>query len=73
MSFDSFSDEVWFNTYKDHGDKDKFDTFKRVARGAANGEPNGADVEKWSKKFESVLSNNSFVCAHSALHVQKTA
>lgn len=54
---DSFSKEVWENTYKDHEDKDVNDTFRRVARYVASAEETDESQELWEGRFFDMLSN----------------
>jgi ribonucleoside-diphosphate reductase alpha chain len=52
---DSFSEEVWSTTYKDHGDTTVDDTMMRVATYVASAEPEDKR-EEWKQKFFDLLS-----------------
>lgn len=54
---DSFSEEVWRSTYKDHNDKTINDTLFRVAKAAADMETTPELREEWTLKFYDLLSN----------------
>jgi ribonucleoside-diphosphate reductase alpha chain len=54
---DSFSEEVWVNTYKDHNDQDVNDTMYRVAAAAASMEKSEELQEEWTEKFYDLLSS----------------
>jgi len=53
---DSFSEEVWRSTYKDHNDKSINDTLFRVAKAAAGVENTPELQEEWTLKFYDLLS-----------------
>lgn len=53
---DTFSEEVWNQTYKDHTDKDVNDTFRRVAKTMASNEKPELQKE-WEEKFYDMLSD----------------
>ena len=53
---DSFSEEVWTTTYKDHRDNDINDTIYRVAKTAASAEATEALRLEWTQKFYEMLS-----------------
>ena len=52
---DSFSEEIWFQTYKDHTDNTIDDTFKRVADAIASVEQTPELQEEWAGKFYDML------------------
>lgn len=54
---DSFSEEIWKTTYKDHNDKTVDDTLFRVARAVASVEETDAKRAEWTGKFYDLLSN----------------
>lgn len=54
---DSFSQEVWASTYKDHKDDTIDDTFRRVANFAAGAEETEELKQEWSENFFKLLSN----------------
>ena len=54
---DSFSEEVWKNTYKDYKDDDINDTFKRVATAIASVETTDELRQEWTEKFYDMLTN----------------
>lgn len=54
---DSFAEEVWANTYKDHNDEDVNDTMFRVAAAAASVEKTRELRLEWTEKFYDLLSN----------------
>jgi ribonucleoside-diphosphate reductase alpha chain len=54
---DSFSEEVWAATYKDHNDRDINDTLFRVAAGAASVETTEALRLEWTEKFYDLLTS----------------
>ena len=54
---DSFSEEIWANTYKDKNDNTVDDTFKRVAYGIAAAEKNKSLQQEWGEKFHDMLSD----------------
>jgi len=53
---DSFSEEVWSTTYKDHKDNTIDDTLRRVATAAASVEKNKALRDEWAENFYDMLS-----------------
>ena len=53
---DSFSEEVWKTTYKDHNDQSIDDTLRRVATAAASVERNKALRDEWAENFYDMLS-----------------
>lgn len=53
---DSFSEEVWASTYKDHKDKDINDTLYRVAKAAASIEKTSELQAEYTEKFYDALS-----------------
>lgn len=53
---DSFSEEIWLSTYKDHKDKDINDTLYRVAKAAASMEKTPELRDEWTEKFYDALS-----------------
>lgn len=53
---DSFSEEVWSSTYKDHNDTDINDSLYRVAKAAASVEKTEELKTEWSEKFYDMLS-----------------
>lgn len=53
---DTFSEEVWRTTYKDHKDNDINDTLRRVARYIASAETKEYLKEKWEEQFYNMLS-----------------
>ena len=54
---DTFSEEIWSSTYKDHSDKDVNDTFKRVAKAIASVESTEEKFIEWTGKFYDLLSD----------------
>jgi ribonucleoside-diphosphate reductase alpha chain len=54
---DSFSEEVWETTYKDHNDKTVDDTFRRVATAIASVEKTEELRKYWSEKFFEMLTD----------------
>lgn len=59
---DSFSEEVWKSTYKDHNDKDVNDTFLRVAKAVASVETTTELQDEWSKNFYDLLTDFKATC-----------
>jgi ribonucleoside-diphosphate reductase alpha chain len=53
---DTFSEEVWASTYKDHADKDVNDTMLRVASAVASMEPTDELRKEWTERFYDLLS-----------------
>ena len=53
---DTFSEEVWEATYKDHNDKTIDDTLFRVASAVASVESTKDLQQEWTKKFYDLLS-----------------
>lgn len=54
---DSFSEEVWITTYKDHHDETVNDTLFRVAAAAASVEKNDELKLEWTEHFYDLLSS----------------
>lgn len=54
---DSFSEEVWISTYKDHNDQDINDTLFRVAAAAASVETTDQLKLEWTEKFYDLLTS----------------
>jgi len=54
---DSFAEEVWQSTYKDHNDQTIDDTIFRVAAAAASVEKTVADRLMWTASFYDLLAN----------------
>ena len=54
---DSFSEEVWSSTYKDHKDETIDHTLARVANAVADMEETQELKDEWSEKFFDMLSN----------------
>ena len=54
---DSFSEEVWRTTYRDHKDTDVNDTFRRVARTMASAEGTEELKSEWEARFYDLLTN----------------
>jgi ribonucleoside-diphosphate reductase alpha chain len=54
---DSFSQEVWATTYKDHKDKNVDDSNRRVAMAVASVEKSKDLRDEWEYKFYDLLSN----------------
>ena len=54
---DSFSQEVWSTTYKDHKDKNIDDSNKRVARAVASVEKTQELRDEWEYRFYDLLTN----------------
>lgn len=54
---DSFSQEVWSKTYKDHKDENINDTLYRVAKALASVEETEDLQNEWTEKFYDLLSN----------------
>lgn len=52
---DSFSEEVWSSTYKDHTDNNIEDTFRRVANAIASVENTEKKKQDWEDKFFDML------------------
>lgn len=53
---DTFSEEVWRSTYKDHTDVDVNDTMFRVAQAVASIEATPESQHEWTEKFYDLLS-----------------
>ncbi len=53
---DSFPQEVWETTYKDHNDEDVNATMRRVAHYVASAEGSEAQQELWGNRFYDMLS-----------------
>lgn len=54
---DTFSEEVWSSTYKDHNDETINDTIYRVAAASASAEETEESAREWTFKFYELLSN----------------
>lgn len=54
---DSFSEEVWYTTYKDHNDNNIDETFRRVAKAVASVEETAELKKEWEEKFYDLLSD----------------
>lgn len=54
---DSFSEEIWRLTYKDHRDETVDDTFRRVAKYIASAEQTDEKRQEWEDKFYDLLTN----------------
>jgi ribonucleoside-diphosphate reductase alpha chain len=54
---DSFAEENWTNTYKDHKDNKVNDSFKRIAVAIASVEDTEEKREEWAVKFFNLLTN----------------
>lgn len=54
---DTFSEEVWESTYKDHNDATIDDTLKRVAKFVAEAETTPELQAEWYKKFYDMLTD----------------
>jgi ribonucleoside-diphosphate reductase alpha chain len=54
---DEFSREVWETNYKNHNDKNEFDTFRRVAKAVASVEKTPELAVKWEEEFYQLLSS----------------
>jgi ribonucleoside-diphosphate reductase alpha chain len=54
---DSFSEEVWRTTYKDHKDKTIDDTLRRVAKAISSVETTDTLKHEWENIFYNMLSN----------------
>jgi ribonucleoside-diphosphate reductase alpha chain len=54
---DTFSEEIWGITYKDHNDKDINDTFRRVAKAIASVEETDELRATWEENFYDMLTN----------------
>jgi len=54
---DSFAEENWRNTYKDHKDETVNDSLKRIAVAIASVEDTEEKRSEWAVKFYSLLSN----------------
>ena len=53
---DSFAEEVWKTTYKDHKDETVDDTMRRVAKYIASAEKLQRDKDIWEERFYDMLS-----------------
>lgn len=53
----SFSEEIWAATYKDHNDTCLDDTFRRVAKDIASAEETEEKKAEWEEKFYDLLSD----------------
>lgn len=54
---DSFSEEIWACTYKDHADNNVNDTLYRVAKAVASAEDTEENKEKYTIEFYDMLTN----------------
>ena len=54
---DSFSEEIWQSTYKDHKDKSLSDTFRRVAKKISSAEMTKEKRDEWEEKFFDMLTD----------------
>jgi ribonucleoside-diphosphate reductase alpha chain len=54
---DSFSEEIWATTYKDHKDNNLSDTFRRVAKDLAQAETTPEKKLEWEEKFYDLFSD----------------
>ena len=54
---DTFSEEIWGITYKDHNDKDVNDTLRRVAKAIASVEETEELKVTWEENFYDMLTN----------------
>lgn len=54
---DSFSEEIWATTYKDHKDTNLSDSFRRIAKKIASVEATEALRAEWEEKFYDLLSD----------------
>ena len=54
---DSFSEEIWEVTYKDHNDTDINDSLRRIAKSIASVEVSDEQKQEWEEKFYDLLSN----------------
>lgn len=54
---DSFSEEIWATTYKDHRDVTVDDTFRRVAKSIASAEETEEAKKEWEEKFYDLLTD----------------
>lgn len=54
---DSFSEEIWKSTYKDHKDNYLQDNFKRVAKAMASAENTIEKQQEWYEKFLDLLTD----------------
>lgn len=59
---DSFSEEIWKQTYKDHNDNSVNDTIKRVAKAIASVENTHEKQIEWEEKFYDLLSDFKGTC-----------
>lgn len=59
---DSFSEEIWKSTYKDHNDKTINDTFLRVATAVASVEVTPELQEEWTNSFYDLLTDFKATC-----------
>ena len=59
---DTFSEEVWTATYKDHNDETVNDTMFRVAHAAASVEETDDLILEWTEKFYDMLSSFRATC-----------
>jgi ribonucleoside-diphosphate reductase alpha chain len=54
---DSFSQEIWEVTYKDHNDSNINDTFRRIAKAIASVEATAELRDTWEHRFYELLTN----------------
>lgn len=54
---DSFSEEIWFQTYKHHSDNTVDDTIRRVATAIASVENTQELQQEWTEKFIDMMSD----------------
>jgi len=59
---DSFAEEVWAQTYKDHTDTSVNDTLHRVAKAIASVEKTPQDIETWESRFYDLLTDFKGTC-----------
>lgn len=59
---DSFSAEIWEQTYKDHSDKNINDNLRRIAKSIASVEKTDELRQEWEEKFYDLLTDFKGVC-----------
>lgn len=59
---DAFAEDVWAQTYKDHGDSSVDDTMRRVAKAMASVEATPELKTEWEDKFNDMLSDFKGTC-----------
>lgn len=59
---DAFAEDVWAQTYKDHGDTTVDDTMRRVAKAMASVETTPALRDEWEYKYFDMLSDFKGTC-----------